>query len=44
LTDHPSGIGVIHASAAEKKVIEHRLDDTWRGRIRGVYRFAEGEV
>ncbi len=44
LTDHPSGIGVIHASASEKKVIEHRLDDTWRGQIRGVYRFAEGEV
>lgn len=41
LTDHPSGIGVVHSSMRHRKVVEHRLDDVWRGRIRGVFRFAE---
>ncbi len=41
LTDHPSGTGVIHASLRHQKVVEHRLDEFWRSKIRGVFRIPE---
>lgn len=31
--------GIIHAYAQARKVVEHRLDSLWRGRIVGAYRF-----
>ncbi len=34
-------LAMIHAYAPLRKVVEHRLDNTWRGRIAGVYRFVE---
>ncbi|MEW5708785.1 MAG: peptidase P60 [Pseudomonadota bacterium] len=30
---------VLHATAAYRKVVEHRLDETWRARVAGAYRF-----
>lgn len=33
-----SDIGVIHAWAKPNKVVEHRLDDVWLKRLRGIYR------
>lgn len=41
ITDQPSGPGVIHASLIDRKVIEHRIDEKWRRRIMGVFRFPE---
>lgn len=35
------GLGIIHAYAAVRKVVEHRLDAPWRSRIVRVYRLAE---
>lgn len=32
------GLSMVHALAASKKVVEHRLDATWRGRVVRVYR------
>lgn len=32
------GLSVIHAYATVRKVVEHRLDDTWRDRIVEVWR------
>jgi cell wall-associated NlpC family hydrolase len=32
------GLSLIHAYGTAGKVVEHRLDDTWRGRIVAVYR------
>lgn len=32
------GLSLIHASGEAGRVIEHRLDDVWRGRIVAVYR------
>lgn len=41
--DYPfgSGFSLIHANNAAglNKVVEHRLDETWRNRIRAVWRF-----
>lgn len=31
--------GIIHAYAQARKVVEHRLDDIWRGRIVGAYQY-----
>jgi cell wall-associated NlpC family hydrolase len=39
VTDTPSGLGMIHAYANVRKVVEHRLDDLWRSRIAGVYTY-----
>lgn len=33
VTDAPSGLGMIHAFANKRMVVEHRLDDVWRSRI-----------
>lgn len=39
LGDYPhGGLSLIHSYAVNKKVIEHRLDDEWRGRITEVFR------
>lgn len=35
--DHVGGVSLIHALAASRKVVEHRIDDAWRGRILGLY-------
>lgn len=32
------GLGMIHALAANRRVVEHRLDEAWRGRIAAAYR------
>jgi cell wall-associated NlpC family hydrolase len=32
------GLSLIHAYGTAGRVVEHRLDDTWRGRIVAVYR------
>ena len=32
------GLSLIHAYAKTREVVEHRLDDEWRGRITEVYR------
>lgn len=34
-----SDIGIIHAYAQARQCVEHSLDDTWKARIRGAYRF-----
>lgn len=31
-------LGIVHAYAAARRVVEHRLDDTWSGRIVQAYR------
>jgi cell wall-associated NlpC family hydrolase len=33
------GLSLIHAHAINRKVVEHRLDDIWRRRIIGCFRF-----
>ena len=40
VTDYPIAgeLGMIHAYAPARKVIEHRLDESWRKAIVGVYR------
>lgn len=37
VTDHPHGLGVIHALMIERKVCEHRLDAMWQRRIVALY-------
>jgi len=32
-------LGIIHSYAPARGVVEHRLDDQWRARIRAVYVF-----
>jgi NlpC/P60 family putative phage cell wall peptidase len=39
VTDHPAGLGVIHAYLQARKVVEHRLDDIWRGRTLAAFAF-----
>jgi NlpC/P60 family putative phage cell wall peptidase len=34
-------VGIIHSWKGVGRVVEHPLDDIWRGRIRGAYRFRE---
>jgi cell wall-associated NlpC family hydrolase len=34
-----SDIGIIHAYAQARRVVEHRLDDIWQSRIVGAYQF-----
>lgn len=36
--DYPGGgLSLIHAYASNRKVVEHRLDENWRGRIVAVF-------
>lgn len=38
--DYPGGgLSLIHAAAANRAVVEHRLDSVWRSRIVGRFRF-----
>ena len=40
VSSYPSGgLGLIHCYAAVGRVVEHRLDDKWRNRVVGAYRF-----
>lgn len=32
-------IGIIHAYAQARRVVEHRLDSVWQGRVVGAYQF-----
>lgn len=42
VSNHPEGgLGIIHALASARRVVEHRLDEMWRGRIVAVYRVVE---
>jgi cell wall-associated NlpC family hydrolase len=41
VTDYPGALGMIHAAAINRKVVEHRLDSAWRARIMRAYRFPE---
>lgn len=43
LADGGRPFSLIHAFAPARKVIEHRLDDEWMGRIRNVYSYRLGE-
>lgn len=36
--NHPDGLSLIHASGEHGRVVEHRLDPTYRARITHVYR------
>jgi cell wall-associated NlpC family hydrolase len=36
-------LGMIHAHAAQRKVVEHGLDAIWKSRIIAVYRFKQGQ-
>lgn len=40
MTDYPAEntFGMIHAYAPMRKVVEHRLDETWQQRIEQIYR------
>lgn len=38
--DHPDGLSLIHASGEHGRVVEHRLDDSYRARIVTVHRRA----
>ena len=39
ISHHPQGgLGIIHALASARKVVEHRLDAAWQQRIHAVYR------
>lgn len=37
LVPYRSGLGIVHALMLSKKVVEHRLDSTWRNRITAAY-------
>ncbi len=41
ISDMGGRVGMIHAHAAQRKVVEHGLDSLWRSRIVAVYRFKE---
>lgn len=36
-------VGLLHAYAGAGQVIEHTIDDAWRARVRGAYRFPEAD-
>lgn len=38
ISDYPGGLGLIHAFALARKVVEHRFDSVWRGRCIACYR------
>lgn len=38
VTDHPDGLGLIHASGEHGRVVEHRLDQSYQRRIVHIYR------
>lgn len=40
ISDRPEGFGIIHAYAPTRAVVEHALDDYWRGKIKAIFRLA----
>lgn len=38
-SDLPLGLGIIHAYAPARSVVEHLIDESWRQRIAAAYRF-----
>lgn len=38
VSDYPQALGIIHAYAPARKVIEHRLDAQWRANIHAIFR------
>ncbi len=41
LSDMGGRLGLIHAHATQRKVVEHGLDDVWKSRIVAVFRFKD---
>jgi cell wall-associated NlpC family hydrolase len=39
VVDHPQGLGIVHGHEAAGRVVEHRLDEVWRARVRAAYAF-----
>jgi len=39
LTDYEGALGMIHSFAPSRRVVEHRLDDDWNGRLLKVFRW-----
>jgi NlpC/P60 family putative phage cell wall peptidase len=39
-SDHLAGLGLIHAYAVARRVVEHRFDSVWRSRLVASYRIA----
>jgi hypothetical protein len=40
ISDYPSSLGLIHAYAPARAVVEHQLDETWRERMCAAFRIA----
>ena len=38
VSDQPSGLGLIHAYAPARAVVEHALDEWWRARVHAAFR------
>jgi hypothetical protein len=41
VTDYEGGLGMIHAYAPARRVVEHRLDDDWNSRLVKVFRWQQ---
>jgi cell wall-associated NlpC family hydrolase len=41
LGDYPGGLSLIHAHARARRVVEHRMDEAWRSRIMGCFRWRD---
>lgn len=41
LTDYEGGLGMIHAYAPARKLVEHRLDSDWNSRLVKVFRWQQ---
>jgi NlpC/P60 family putative phage cell wall peptidase len=41
LTDYEGSLGMIHAYAPARRVVEHRLDDDWNSRLVKVFRWQQ---
>jgi hypothetical protein len=39
VSDYGDGLGLIHAYAQSRKVVEHGLDEFWKKRLVACYRF-----
>ena len=41
ITDYEGSLGMIHAYAPARRVVEHRLDDDWNSRLVKVFRWQQ---
>ncbi len=41
ISEVEGGLGIIHAYAQARKVVEHNFDESWRGRLVKCYRFGD---